>query len=75
MGVSDAGLFESAAESGLFGSVVIMVTHENRQGCGIAQIVHTNRANLSLKMAFHAMPISGQLVQMSVVYIYILLVI
>jgi hypothetical protein len=25
-------LFESAAESGLFGSVVIMVAHENRQG-------------------------------------------
>jgi len=31
MGVSDAGLFELAAESGLFGSVVIMVTQKNRQ--------------------------------------------
>ena len=30
-GVSASGLFESAAESGLFGSVVIMVARENRQ--------------------------------------------
>ena len=66
MGVSDAELFEPAAESGLFGSVVIMVAHENRQYCGIAEIVHTNKANLSLKMVFYAMPISCELVQMSI---------
>jgi len=31
VGVSDADLFESAEESGLFGSVVIVVARENRQ--------------------------------------------